>query len=162
VLYAYLDASGLAKRYIPERGSTTVDYLFTRIPSDRLFVLEVGLAEVVSVFVRKRNAGSITPAEYAQAFAGFGNEVAYPPIPRKLMVNALTAFAFIETYSLNATDALLLRSALDLAAPLKAAGHDLVVVASDQRLLTAAGAEGLLTFNPETQSAADLDAMIGP
>ena len=78
------------------------------------------------------------------------------------MVSALTAFLFIETYSLNGTDALLLRSARDLAAPLKAAGHDLVVVASDQGLLKAAGAEGLLTFNPETQSAADLDALIGP
>jgi hypothetical protein len=33
-------------------------------------------------------------------------------------------------------------------------------VASDQRLLRAAAAEGLATFNPETQSQAELDALI--
>lgn len=162
MLYAYLDASGLAKRHTPEQGSPTVDYLFTRIPPERLVVLDIGLAEVVSILIRKRNAGSITRAKYTQAFADFGNEVAYPPNPRKLTVNVLTAFPLIETYYLNATDAILLRSALDFAGQLRAAGHDLVLVACDQRLLKAARAEGLLTFDPQTQSTADLDALIGP
>jgi predicted nucleic acid-binding protein len=85
--------------------------------------------------------------------------------PTKIAVDdtlVKASFAIIEAHALNATDAILLRSALDLAAPLKAAGHDLAVVSSDQRLLRAARAEGLLTFNPETQSATDLDALIGP
>ena len=41
-------------------------------------------------------------------------------------------------------------------------GDDLVLVASDQRLLRAAQAEGLVTFDPETQSQADLDALLMP
>ena len=77
-------------------------------------------------------------------------------------INALvvSALAFIETHSLNATDAILLRSALDLAGELRSVGNDIVLMASDQRLLRAAKAEGLSTFNPETQSEADLNALL--
>jgi hypothetical protein len=37
---------------------------------------------------------------------------------------------------------------------------DLVLVASDQRLLRAAQAEGLLTFDPERQDKADLGVVL--
>ena len=40
-------------------------------------------------------------------------------------------------------------------------GDDLVLVTSDQRLLRAAQVEGVLTFNPETQTEGDLDALLG-
>jgi predicted nucleic acid-binding protein len=163
VLFAYLDASALAKRYVPEPGTPTMNHLFARIPPERLAVLTIGLAEVVSILVRQRNTGQLPQPKYAQTFTDFVNEVVLPPDPRKLRAGDVTrAFRFIESYSLNATDAILLRSALDFAGQLRAAGHELVVVASDQRLLKAAGAEGLLAFNPETQSTADLDALIGP
>ena len=38
--------------------------------------------------------------------------------------------------------------------------HHIVVVTSDKRLLKACQAEGLTIFDPETQSQADLDALI--
>jgi hypothetical protein len=38
----------------------------------------------------------------------------------------------------------------------------LVLVSSDQRLLRAAQAEGLVTFNPEIQDQATLAALVGP
>jgi hypothetical protein len=41
---------------------------------------------------------------------------------------------------------------------LRQTGHDLVLVASDTRLLTATQAEGLLTFNPETDTLDTLNA----
>jgi len=164
VLYAYLDASALAKRYVVEPGTPVVNHLFARIPAHRLIVLTVGMTEVASILVRKRNAGRITSKAYTQAFLDFAAEIGDPAVD-KVAVNdqlATQAFDLVEKHSINATDAILLRSALDLAAPLKAAGHELMVVASDPRLLRAGRAEGLLTFNPETQSAADLDALIGP
>ncbi|MDE0683951.1 MAG: hypothetical protein OXI63_13625 [Candidatus Poribacteria bacterium] len=58
----------------------------------------------------------------------------------------------IETYSLNSVDAMVLRSALDVAAERRNIGDVLVLVASDQRLLRAAHAEGLQIFNPEQDS----------
>ena len=58
----------------------------------------------------------------------------------------------IETHSLNSVDAMVLRSALDVVTELRSIGDTLVLVASDQRLLRAARAEGLQIFNPEIDS----------
>lgn len=58
----------------------------------------------------------------------------------------------IETHSLNSVDAIVLRSALDIAMELRSTGDTLVLVASDQRLLRAARTEGLQIFNPEIDS----------
>ena len=49
-------------------------------------------------------------------------------------------------------DALVLHSALDTATKLRSTDDRLVLVASDQRLLRAARAEGLQIFNPEADS----------
>lgn len=58
----------------------------------------------------------------------------------------------IESYSLNSVDAMVLRSALDVATELHSIGDTLVLVASDQRLLRAARMEGLQIFNPKIDS----------
>ena len=70
--------------------------------------------------------------------------------------------AFQDAYALNATDAVLLRAALDYAATVRTHGNSLVIVLSDQRLRKACQTEGLVTFDPETQSQADLDALLAP
>ena len=57
---------------------------------------------------------------------------------------------------------MVLRSALDLVASLRVNGDDLLLVTCDRRLLRAAVSEGLTTFDPNVQSAADLDAVLGP
>ena len=74
----------------------------------------------------------------------------------------IAALPLIEVHSINATDAIILRLALNLTARMRSLGHDLILVAADQRLLRAAQTEGLLTFNPEIQSRVDLDALLGP
>ena len=58
----------------------------------------------------------------------------------------------IETHSLNSVDAMVLRSALNIAAELRSTDDTLVLVASDQRLLRAARTEGWQIFNPEIDS----------
>jgi uncharacterized protein len=165
MLHSYLDGSALAKRYCPEPGSAVVDHLFGCVPPYRLVVLSVGLAEVVSLLVRKRNAGSLTPARFGQAIRALWAEVG--PLAAVRIFDATVVLAeracdLIDRHSINSTDAILLRSALDLATGLRTRGDDLLLVASDRRLIRAAGAEGLTTFDPEAQSAADLDALLGP
>jgi uncharacterized protein len=161
----YLDASAIAKRYVPERGEALIHHLFARLPRHRLVCLGIGTLEVLSVFVRKKNANRLPLPVYSQALIDFRTEVldaadfAKLSVPDQLVTAAMP---LVPKHSINANDALLLRSALDLAAQLRVAGDELVLVASDQRLLNAAQAEALVTFNPETQSQADLDALIGP
>jgi predicted nucleic acid-binding protein len=161
----YLDASDLGKRYAPEAGSPLVNYLFGRVSPDRLAALSVGIVEVASILVRKRNRGHMTYRAAAQALTDFGSEIVSAPIITKLEVTNLLiprAIALVARHSVNSTDALVLLTALDLAGNLRAVGDDVVLVASDHQLLKAARAEGLTTFDPATQSQADLDALIGP
>ena len=161
----YLDASALVKRYVLEKGSPHVHAILDGVPHNRIYLLNVGAGEVVSIFVRKRNAGSISTASFAQAYVDFATEILRADDIRKQSVSnrlALSSFPLIVAHSINSTDALMLKSALVIARKLRAGGDDLVLVASDQRLLRAAGAEGLNTFNPESQDQAALAALIGP
>ena len=159
----YLDASALAKRYAPELGSSIVDHLFMQVTADRLIVLNVGMAEVISILWRKRNSGRLTLRNYAQAVLDFDAEVTNATAINKVITSTsdvISAFPLIVRHSINATDAILLRSALNLSADFRMRGNDLALVASDQRLLRDAQMENLLTFNPETQTTADLDLLL--
>jgi hypothetical protein len=147
-----MDASALAKRYAQETGIPLLDHLFTRVTQDRLYLFNVGIAEVFSILVRKKNAGHLSAAAFAQAFLDFGVEIVNSIALRKIIADdtlVTTGLPLVERHSINATDAILLRSALDLAVLLRIAGDNLVLMASDQRLQRAARAEGLATFDPK-------------
>jgi hypothetical protein len=107
----------------------------------------------------------ISDAYFAQALLDFETEIVQAAAVRKMSVSnrlALSAFPLIVAHSINSTDAVTLTSALALARKLRAKGDDLVLVASDQRLLRAAQAEGLITFNPESQDHAALSVLLAP
>jgi hypothetical protein len=102
-------------------------------------------------------------AEFAMAVSDLRAEVLEAPeFPLRSVTDAVVraSLSLIEIHSLNATDALILRPALDAAGELRARGDALVLVASDLRLIAAAHAEGVVTFNPEAQDQADLDALL--
>ena len=154
--YFYFDASALAKRYVEEVGSDNVDFLFTNVPLARLQCLTIGVVEVLWICVRKRNDGRISADQFAESTTYLNSEIIdiqsnfrKISVPDSLVWNSMR---LIETHSLNSVDALVLRSALRIAAELRRVGDTLVLVASDQRLLRAARAEGLQVFNPEIDS----------
>ena len=159
----YLDASALAKRYVVEQGTFVVNHLFRRVARDDMMCLTLGTIEVISVFVRKKNASAVPDPVFRQAMTDFRSEVIdtanFMKIPATdSLVNA--AAPLVAKHALNATDAVILRSVLDLVATLHTTGDALVLVTSDQRLLRAAQAEGVLTFDPTTQTEGDLDALL--
>jgi predicted nucleic acid-binding protein len=163
-VHAFLfDASALVKRYAPEVGAAVVDYLFAQAGRGRLLCLMLGVAEVSAALVRKRNSGSITSPMFAAAMTQLRMEVLMAADFIKLPAdNALiaTAIPLAEKHAINATDAIVLQTALTIITQRRAAGDDLVLVASDQRLLRAAQAEGVFTLNPETQTETDCDAFL--
>lgn len=161
----FVDGSALAKRYVTEPGTALLDYLFDHVPPERLVVLNVGFAEVVSVLVRRKNAGILSSPSFAQTLLEIGREIIQSANLHKIEpTNALViaALSHIQNHSVNSTDAIVLHAALGIARTIRTHGDDLVLAASDQRLLRAAQAEGLLTFNPETQDQAALATLIGP
>ena len=161
----YMDASALAKRYVPEKGSAQIDAILDHVPSNRIRLLNIGAGEVVSILVRKRNAGTLSLVDFGQALADFDAEiVGTTRVTRTSVTSRLVtaSFPLIIAHAVNSTDALALKSALAFARRLRGTGDDLFLVASDQRLLRAAQAEGLTTFNPETQDHAALAALMAP
>lgn len=158
-----IDAGAVAKRYVTELGSPNVIALVNQVGADRLLVLELGIVEVVSIFVRKRNQGILSPALYEEALAQFELEIAHHLEVEKLSADSqviVAAIELVQKHSLNATDAVLLRLALDLSATLRSEDNDLVVVSSDKRLLRSCVAENLQVFNPEVDDSAVLGEFI--
>jgi predicted nucleic acid-binding protein len=163
--FFFLDGSALAKRFVAETGSSLLDHLFDQVDADRLAVLNVGVAEVVSILVRRKNAGTLSATTFAQALLQLGHEVIHATqLPKLEPTNSLViaALIHIQNHSVNATDAIVLHAALGLAQLRRNRGDDLILVASDLRLLRAAQAEGLGTFDPETQDQAALAQLVGP
>lgn len=120
-----LDGSALAKRYVPEPGSALVDFIFDNVPEHRIYLLNVGAAEVVSVLVRRKNAGTLSALNYTQAFMELENEVIRSPAKHLLSFDnavVIDAFAYIMMHSINATDAIVLRVNLDVAQHLRTHG----------------------------------------
>jgi predicted nucleic acid-binding protein len=161
----YLDASALAKRYAKEQGSAVINHLFASISPERLTVLNVGIAEVVSILVRKANAGQMSQPALQQVLRNVNVELIQATTLDIVVADNALVFAalrFIKTHSINSTDSIILRSAADPSLRLRASSDDVDLIASDQRLLKAAKAEGLKTFNPETQSQVDLASFLAP
>ena len=161
--FFWLDASACAKRYIAEKGTPLVNYLFDCVPLRRMFCLLEGSGEIIFVFVRRRNEGKITTTFFNQIRHHFETEFVKSSEVEQVLPTEdqiTTSWEFIEKHSLNSTDAIILQCVLDKANQLRMTGRDLILVSSDKRLLRATQNEGLLTFNPETDSRAALDVLI--
>ncbi len=80
--------------------------------------LSLSIGEMMSTIVRRHNAGFISDERFAQASAEFKTEIVdaddfrLEPVEDALI---RTSLDFIEQHALNATDALVLCSALDVA-----------------------------------------------
>lgn len=157
------DASALAKRYVPEPGSTEVDHVFATVNPDQMVCLMLGAGEVASVLVRHRNRGRISRDLFAHSMAEITREIIDSPDFVTLpLPNATirTAIPFLDKHSVNITDAVLLQVALDLQAGVRLLGGDVLLIASDKGLLRAARDEGIQTFDPENETAAAVDALL--
>jgi predicted nucleic acid-binding protein len=159
----YFDSSALAKRYIKEKGSDIVVRIFSDVGVEYMRALMIGLAEVVSIFVRKKNGGIISPDLFRLSLLLFKQEILENLHSKKLDADSILisrAIPLIEKHSINATDACVLRSTLDIAAFEKDRGNEVSLVTADKRLDAAAKAEGLHTINPETMSLNEIETLL--
>ena len=157
----FWDASALVKRYSPEPGTALVNEAFHRVEAARMMALQVGLLEVASILVRKKNAGLIAQADFDLAVQLFRGEIiadqSFLVILERLELMS-PALDLIGRHNLNATDGLLLSAALALQT---ASADRLMLWTSDQRLGRAARTEGLLVFDPEAETLPNLLQVLG-
>lgn len=151
------DASGFAKRYAPELGSDVVVHLLTLVPAAQMAITMLGYAETYSILLRKQNSRVISSISFALATSALTNEVLNERDFQILAVDdaaILIGIALMKRHNLNSSDAAILAAYLRYAR--LPGSPPCLLVASDQRLLRAASAEGLATLNPELLLPADV------
>jgi predicted nucleic acid-binding protein len=159
------DASALAKIYVSETGSTSAVALQSGVPASRMATTFVCYAEALSVLVRKRNRGEISPTSFRRAaIAALRNDVMDRPAFQLISVRDVDFAAgarYVLGQSLNSTDAALLSVFLRFAQMSRREGNDCVLVTSDRRFLRVADSEGLRVLNPESALPHEVAALVG-
>jgi len=164
MLWVYFDASALVKRYSQEAGTLLVNEVFRHIPPAQMTCSTLGILEIVSVLVRKRNDGRLSRELFEQAMVEFKAEVIDHEEFLAASVNdelLLSALVLISRHNINATDAAILRSVLNLQQALQSADGELMLWSSDKRLVRAAQAEGITAFDPEEETMDHLHQLLG-
>ncbi len=145
MVWVFFDASALAKRYTPEAGSDFINELFLQFPLAQMQVSTVGISEIISVLVRKQNDGRLSTELFHQALLEVGNEIINNEMLSFSSVDDQLIFSsqrLIVRHKINATDAIILQSCLDLRERLP---HEdkLMLLSSDKRLIRAGRNENL-------------------
>jgi predicted nucleic acid-binding protein len=113
-----------------------------------IFTANLSILEVLSAFNRRLRETSITKADYDRTRDGFllaGNEYEFIKLDSVISL----AQDLLEKFPLRAGDAVQLASAVVVRTSLLNAGlHEPIFLASDNKLLDAATAEGFTTDNP--------------
>lgn len=163
MVWVYFDSSALVKRYSAEDGTEVVNELFRQLPIEQMSCAVIGILEIISVLVRKRNDGRLTPNLFAQAMIELNKEVVESEGFSVASVDdglILSALDLITKHNINATDAIILRSCLNLQQVLKGQGSHMIFWSCDKRLLRAAQVEGVTIFDPEVGTKALLEASL--
>jgi predicted nucleic acid-binding protein len=146
----YLDTSALIKRYVTEAGSHWLVGLVNATYNPLLFTSRLTMVEARSVLARRKREASITAQDHTDALAAFAEDCLthYRFIEFDLAIVDL-AGELLERHPLRAYDAVQLASALRIGRVLETADLMLpIFLSADDRLLTAAQAEGLPVDNP--------------
>ncbi|MDQ7839604.1 MAG: type II toxin-antitoxin system VapC family toxin [bacterium] len=143
----YLDTSALIKRFVAEKGSPLVSAIVTR--KGPVATAKIAYAEVYAGLTRKRRDGQLSEGRYVVACRQFERDwQAYIRVDLWDEV-LLLARDLIQRHPLRGFDAIHLASAMGLRSAL---GEDITFAAADERLLRAAGAEGLHVLDVEKAS----------
>ncbi len=146
----FLDSSALVKRYVLERGTNWIQIMLASSGGHSIIVSRLTQAEIMSAVSRQKREGAVNPRT-ARAIRLLLDR----HMRREYTVVELTpqiihrAEDLLETHPLRAYDAVQLASALESNARLTGMGlSSLTFVAADQRLLSIAGNEALVTDDP--------------
>ncbi len=146
----YFDTSALSKRYVQETGTAWIRTLTNPAAGHTLLTARITMVEIYSALARRKREGSVPAADCAVAARAFTAHSATEYDFVELDAGVVTlARDLLDRYPLRAYDAVQLASALVANRALQAANlAPLSFLSSDNRLNTAATAEGLAVDNP--------------
>ncbi len=152
----FWDASALAKRYVEEEGSETVQAVVDRSTGFRMLSTPWGYSETFSLLRRRQNDKRLTHKLFQSAASLLRSDLLGGfQFQLRAVTDAdiISSVSLIQRHNINATDAALLTTLLRYA---QTTGETSVLVAADGRFCRAAQAEGLFVINPQELSAADV------
>ena len=148
----YLDTSALAKRYLAETGSRWIQMLAHPASGNTIAIVNITRVEIGAAIARRqrdpRNRMSLTDREMLIRLFDLHVTQEYLVIDIKPAVID-DAYRLTHRHQLRGYDAVQLAAALALNSHLASSGvPELILIANDAELLTAAKAEGLTTDDP--------------
>lgn len=147
----FVDTSALAKRYLAEPGSAWVLSWIVPATGNVIFVSELALIEVRSLFMRLVRENKLTSADATLLYGNFLAHMQSEYIP--VLINSallMTASTLVEKYA-QPSYALRSLDSIQLACAIRADyvfGEKITMISGDNRLLMAASAEGFAIDNP--------------
>lgn len=142
----FLESSALAKLFVEEKGSDRLIALVEPLAQVQKVVSSLGVVEVHSAIRRRERTGELSSTHASDALAILATEFALmteQPVNSSVIE---TAKEMLDRHALRALDALQLASCR--VARAVSGVTDIVFVASDQALVSAAESEGFPTFDP--------------
>jgi predicted nucleic acid-binding protein len=156
------DASALAKRFVAEVGTQTVNAVFSCSARDLMVTSVMCFSETFAALLRKHNQGIINSTVFNAAQALLRTEViddADFVVLGLEFDDILDGIELVKRHNLNSADGAILQTYLRYTNATRPPMVG-VLVASDQRLLRAAKAEGLEVLNPEVIQPVDVPALL--
>jgi len=147
----FLDSSCFVKMFVAESGSGVLRSFMMDIQDNRKSISVLAQVEERSALQRRFRNRQLSSAAFRSAVSNL-DEIGFFWL-RVLIDEAVvqSAFGIIARHALRSLDALQLASALAMQEELEPEDN-LLFIAADGRLLTAAIAEGLAVWNPETSA----------
>ena len=143
----YLESSALAKLFVEESGSTRMIGLVEPLTQAQKLVSSLAAIEVRSAIRRRERLREMSATDVADALTILDSEIACMTEQPVNSAVTETAKQALDQHPLRAMDALQLASCC--VARATSGITDIVFVASDRELLSAAEAENFQTWNPE-------------
>jgi len=144
----YIDTSALVKRYRTEQGAGVVEVLLSDpLPEDRFFLSFLSVIELTSGILRLARGRQLREETASEILARFRGDIRTLfriwPLNEEVAADALSQ---VEEHRLRSADAIHLATAQKIAS--LASGATVVMVSSDQELLDATHATGLVILDP--------------
>jgi predicted nucleic acid-binding protein len=146
----YLDTSALIKRYVDEAGSEWLRATLAAPEPPSIIVAHLAIVEVTSALMRRVRDGSLTTTDCATLQSVFRSDCMREYSLMNVVDNTINrANRLIEKHPLRGYDAIHLATALVANEQLVLNNlPPLIFFSSDNRLTSAASAEGLAVDNP--------------
>lgn len=147
----YADSSVLVKRHVREIGSVWFQSLVSPASNNSIITAKLSVVEVFSAFNRRRREATISQIDYND-FAGDFSTISNNEYHLLDLNDFIIAESqrLLETHPLRAGDAIQLATAIYALNILQNSGLPAAIfLASDNKLLDAAIAEGFITDNPD-------------